>query len=91
MWPERPLSKAGYTALLTERGMAPLWGYLREIGALEVLEEVPDDASVDVLEVEPGWGLAGTVLNKGEEQPEGVPVGCDGMRARLALLGGGGR
>ena len=51
---------------------------------LQVLEERADQRGVEVLEVELRRRLAGPLLRKAEQQPEGVAVCGDGVRAGVA-------
>jgi hypothetical protein len=51
----------------------------------EVLQELSDERGVQVGEAELVGGLAGVVAGEGEQEPEGVAVGGDGVRAGLLL------
>ena len=53
--------------------------------AFEVIEEPADPGRVEVVEVQRVNGLPGGVVNVAEQQPEGVPVGGDGVPARPPL------
>ena len=53
---------------------------------LEVVQERADRGGVQVGQVELGGHLAGALVHEGEQQPQGVAVGGDGVRAGLALL-----
>ncbi len=52
---------------------------------LEVIEETAHQRGVEVPQVKLGRLLADVHLGVGEEQPEGVAVGVDGVGARIAL------
>src|SRR6266851_2941055 len=52
---------------------------------LEVIGETADEHRVEIREVHLGGPLAGLGLGVGQKQPEGVTVGVDGVRARIAL------
>lgn len=53
--------------------------------ALEVVEERADELGVELAEVERAGRGAGAVAGEAEQQPPGVPVGQDGVRADPAL------
>jgi hypothetical protein len=53
----------------------------------QVGEERGDQRGVQVGQVELAWVLPGAVPGEVQQQPEGVPVGGDGVRAGLALAG----
>ena len=53
----------------------------------EVVEELADQRRVQVAEVQVGGLLAGVAGGEGEQQPPGVAVGGDGVRAGVALAG----
>ena len=52
---------------------------------LELLEERGDQRRVEVFELKPRRRLARLLLREGEQQPEGVAVAGDGVRADPAL------
>jgi hypothetical protein len=52
----------------------------------EMVEERGDQVAVEVVDVEQGWLLAGSVGGESEQQPPGVAVGADGVVAGVALL-----
>ena len=52
---------------------------------LEVIEERRDQRCVEILDLELGWLFAGALLREGEQQPEGVAVGGDRVRADALL------
>ena len=52
----------------------------------EVVQELRDRDGVQVVPVELGGHLPGPLVHEGEQQPQGVAVGRDGLRAGLALL-----
>ena len=54
--------------------------------ALEVVQERRDRDGVQVVPVELGGHLPGPLVHEGEQQPQGVAVGGDGLRAGLTLL-----
>jgi hypothetical protein len=54
--------------------------------ALEVVEERRDARGVEMLDVKRGRPLAGGLLGEGEQQPEGVAVGRDRVRAGVSLI-----
>jgi hypothetical protein len=51
----------------------------------EVIEERGDQGGVEVLELERGWLLPGPLVGEAEQQPEGVSVGGDRVRADALL------
>jgi len=51
---------------------------------LEVIKEAAHQHSIQVRQVHPGRSLAGLRLGVGQEQPERVAVGVDGVGWRLA-------
>ena len=51
----------------------------------EVVEERGDQRGVEVGDVELAGVLAGALRSEGQEQPPGIPVAGDGMRAGTAL------
>ncbi len=53
----------------------------------EVLQELPDERGVQVGEAEGAGRLAGLALGEGEQEPAGVTVGGDRVRAGLLLPG----
>jgi len=53
----------------------------------EVLQELPDERGVEVGEAEVAGCLAGLALGEGEQEPAGVAVGGDRVRAGLLLPG----
>jgi hypothetical protein len=52
---------------------------------LEVLQERPDHASVEVLQLELGWRRPGAFVNEVEQEPKGVPIADNGVGAGVAL------
>ena len=53
----------------------------------EVVQELPDERGVQVGEAEGAGRLAGLALGEGEQEPAGVAVGSDRVRAGLLLPG----
>jgi hypothetical protein len=51
----------------------------------EVIEEGGDERRVEIVDVEATGRGAGLLGGEGEQQPEGEPVGVDGVRAGGAL------
>jgi hypothetical protein len=51
-----------------------------------VREERHDERRVEVLELQPGWRCAGLLAGERQQQPEGVAVGGDRVRAGLTLV-----
>jgi hypothetical protein len=54
---------------------------------LEVVEEVADQRGVQVGDVEPGGLLPGACCGERQQQPPGVAIGGDGLRACVTLPG----
>jgi hypothetical protein len=52
----------------------------------EVVEERGDEGGVEVGQVQGAGRLAGAGLSEADQQPEGVAVGGDGVRAGLSLV-----
>ena len=55
--------------------------------AFQVFEEGADQGGVEIAEVEVGGLFAGVLARVAKQQPDGVAVGDDGVRAGLALVG----
>ena len=53
--------------------------------ALEVFEEQHQKARVESLDVQLGWFVRQTVCGELEEEPEGIPITGDGVRAGAEL------
>jgi hypothetical protein len=53
---------------------------------LKLIEERDNQRSIDVREVQPGRWLMQALLHELQKLPEGVAIGTDGVRTRLALL-----
>ena len=51
----------------------------------QVGEERADQRRVQIIEVQLEWLLAGLLMREAEQQPPGVPVGADRLRAGVAL------
>jgi hypothetical protein len=51
----------------------------------QVLQERRDELGVEVVQAQLAGGCAGAVVREGQQQPEGVPVGGDGVAAGLQL------
>jgi len=54
--------------------------------AFEMVEEGADECGVEVGQIQLGGRFAEPGLRGSEQQPEGVPVGRDGVRAGAALV-----
>ncbi len=54
--------------------------------ALEVVEELAEEGSVEIGELEPGWSSAEACCREAQEQTEGVAVGGHRVWARPPLL-----
>ena len=68
---------SGQTCVATSDGVVPV--------ELEMVEKSCDQLGVQVGDVEVGGILSGLGASEGEHQPEGVPVGVDGVNAGAAL------
>ena len=53
----------------------------------QVLQERRDERGIGICHVELGRGLVGALLGEAEQEPEGVPVAGDGVRAGAFLAG----
>jgi hypothetical protein len=53
--------------------------------ALEMVEELADELSVDVGKIQVGWLLPGVLLGECQQELERVAVGGNGLRARVPL------
>jgi hypothetical protein len=54
---------------------------------LEIVEEGADERGVEIGQIEPRGRLAQSRLREGEQQPERIAVGGDGVRAGVAGQG----
>lgn len=54
--------------------------------ALQVLEKMPDQRGVEVLQTQIRGRLAQLILGIAQQQAEGIAVGGDGMGAGMALV-----
>jgi len=50
-----------------------------------MLEKPPDERGREILRLQPGGGLAQLVGGEAQEQPKGIAIAGDRIRARLPL------
>ena len=79
---------AAYSEQRVDRGQAGVAGGAAVAPLLfKVMQELADERGVQVGEAELAGRLAGLGLGEGEQEPAGVAVGGDGVRAGLLLPG----